>query len=412
MTLEFRAAMLTDTGRVREQNEDSVAADLPLVAVADGMGGHEGGEVASKLALESLFEWRERLEGRAGRDATDVLREAFNEANRTVFAKGSQDETLLGMGTTLTAGWLDSGTLSIAHVGDSRAYLLRDGDLKQLTEDQTVAQEWVRRGRLSEEEAASSPHRHILLQAIGADTDKLNIATSTVSLRPGDRLLIASDGLTGMIKEHDQLRDLLAQHADPDEACRVLVDAANAAGGEDNISVLIVDVSGELDPGAEVVEGADVAPPVRPAVTEPGSDRERRVPRTALVVGGAIVLLALMAFVFVLRPSSSTYVVAERAGNVVVLKGQPGSDETERARGDVVRTFEEADVEEFPTTVRRELHSGIVVSSLKEAERVVDRLPRLLGPQDTPRPTDEKSPDASAEPGPDDEPTPEATEQP
>jgi serine/threonine protein phosphatase PrpC len=390
MTLEYTARSRSDAGRVREQNEDMPLADLPLVGVADGMGGHEGGEVASRLAIETLTSWKDRLEGRAGREAADVLRDAFTEANRVVFQKGVEDESLLGMGTTLTIGWLGSGTLSLAHVGDSRAYLLRNGQLQQLTEDQTVAQEWVRRGRLSEEEAAASPHRHILLQAIGADTDRLDIVTTTVPMRPGDRLLFASDGLSGMVKDAD-IRDLLIEHTDPDEACTVLIDAANRAGGEDNISVVLVDVSGEAEEGADDDVSAPVVVERDGGAASPG----RRVPRTALVIGGAVLLLVVMAIVFVLRPSTSSYVVATRSDNVVVLKGRPGASETEPAKGEVVKTYENADVEEFPTTVRRELHSGIVVESLREADRVVDRLPRLLGPGDTPRPTEKPTPEPS-----------------
>lgn len=396
MTLEFRVSARTDTGRVREQNEDMPLDDVPLVGVADGMGGHEGGEVASRLAVETLKSWKSRLEGRAGRDASQVLREAFAEANRIVYEKGVEDQSLLGMGTTLTVGWLDSGTMSLAHVGDSRAYLLRNGELQQLTEDQTVAQEWVRRGRLSEEEAAASPHRHILLQAIGADTDKLDIATRTIALRPGDRLLFASDGLTGMVKDHEVLRDLLRRHADPDEACQALVDAANTAGGEDNISVVIVDVSGELEDGAvdaSALEDVDLESREGDTVRE----RRARFPRLAIVVVGALVLLAVMAALFVLRPSSTAYVVAARDGDVVVLQGRPGSDENDQATGRVVKTYADVEAGDFASTVQRELRAGIVVQSLREADRVVESLPRQLGPEDTPKPTPTPTPEPSPE---------------
>lgn len=400
MTLTFTVRTLTDTGRVREQNEDAPLDDAPLVGVADGMGGHEGGEVASRLAVETLRSWKDRLEGRAGRDATDVLRDAFAEANRVVYAKGVEDESLLGMGTTLTVGWLDSGTLSLAHVGDSRAYLVRDGELQQLTEDQTVAQEWVRRGRLSEEEAAASPHRHILLQAIGADTDKLNIETATVALRPGDRLLFASDGLTGMIKQHDQLRALLVEHPDPDDACRALVDAANAAGGEDNISVVIVDVSGELDPSTAAEPIGDGVVIDRGDRPHPRTARRRRIPRTVIAVLGALVIIAIMAVVLVLRPTS-VYVVASRGNAVVVLEGSAGQTEADRARGRIVKEYASVEVDDFPTTVQREFHSGIVVETLREADATVKRL-RALSPPDTPSPTPKPSPKDSPKASPKD----------
>jgi protein phosphatase len=405
VTLEFRAASLTDTGRVRDQNEDTPLADLPLVGVADGMGGHEGGEVASQLAVHTLRSWKERLEGRAGRDATEILREAFVEANRVVFQKGIEDESLLGMGTTLTIGWLDSGTLSLAHVGDSRAYLLRGERLQQLTEDQTVAQEWVRRGRLSEEEAAASPHRHILLQAIGADTDKLDIETTQLALRPGDRLLFASDGLTGMVKDNEQLHQLLATRGDPDEVCRALVDAANAGGGEDNISVVVVDVLGDADDVAAADEDEEIVvarsePPARDGGPAPEAPDGRRRSRVLLVIAGAVVLLALMVVFFVFRPASSAYVVASRGNNVVVLEGRPGSTESDEATGEVVHEFADVEVDDFPTTVQREFHSGIVVDSLAEANETVKRLRALSPPTPKPTPTPKttKSPKPTASP--------------
>jgi protein phosphatase len=403
MTLEFRSASLTDTGRVREQNEDTPLADLPLVGVADGMGGHEGGEVASQLAIHTVRSWKERLEGRAGREAADVLREAFAEANRVVFQKGVEEESLLGMGTTLTIGWLDSGTLSLAHVGDSRAYLLRGERLQQLTEDQTVAQEWVRRGRLSEEEAAASPHRHILLQAIGADTDKLDIETTTLTLRPGDRLLFASDGLTGMVKDHERLRELLAGHADLGEACRALVDEANAAGGEDNISVVLVDVLGDADdvPAATddeeiVVERGEPAP--RDGGRAPADAPPRRRSRLLIVLAAAVLLLAVMAYFFFFRPASTAYVVASRGNAVVVLEGRPGRSESDEASGKVVHEFADVEVDDFPTTVQREFRSGIVVDSLVEANETVKRL-RALSPP-TPKPSPTPKPTKSPKPSP------------
>jgi serine/threonine protein phosphatase PrpC len=408
VTLEFRSASLTDVGRVREQNEDTPLADLPLVGVADGMGGHEGGEVASQLAVHTLRSWKERLEGRAGREASEVLREAFTEANRVVFEKGVEDESLLGMGTTLTIGWLDSGTLSLAHVGDSRAYLLRGERLQQLTEDQTVAQEWVRRGRLSEEEAAASPHRHILLQAIGADTDKLDIETTTVALRPGDRLLFASDGLTGMVKDNDQLRSLLGGYTDPGEACRALVDAANAAGGEDNISVVIVDVLGDADDvPADVDDQEIVVERGEPTPRDGGRDGGRRAPvdakprrrsRLLIALAATVVLLGLMAVFFVFRPASKAFVVAARGNAVVVLEGRPGRTESDEATGKVVHEFADVEVDDFPTTVQREFRAGIVVDSLIEANETVKRL-RALSPP-TPKPSPSPKPTKSPKPSP------------
>jgi protein phosphatase len=399
--MELRIASATDRGRVREQNEDSVLADLPLVAVADGMGGHKAGEVASSQALEALAAWRDRIAGTSGVGAGELLREAFDEANRRVWERGQQDENLLGMGTTLTAGWIDGGTVTLAHVGDSRAYLLRDGELRQLTTDQNVAQDLVRRGRLSEDEAASSPHRHIILQAIGADPDGLDIEVSTADLKDGDRVVLATDGMFGMVRSADRIKDLLVEHTDPADACKALIDEANAAGGEDNITVVLIDVVSSDDSVIPPVAGAAPAitadRPVAPAPPDDagGARRLARVARWPVVVGVlAFIVVAVGAF-FVTRLGSDTLLVAERNGTVVVLRGKPG-DSGERATGDVVTVFGSARLSRFPKTVREDLREGIPVASMSEARKVVADLPRLLGPQDTPEPSPSVSPGASS----------------
>ncbi|MEX0875723.1 MAG: PP2C family serine/threonine-protein phosphatase [Actinomycetota bacterium] len=402
--MELRIASATDRGRVRDQNEDSVLGDaLPLVAVADGMGGHEGGEVASQMALERLATWKEKLAEASGSDPAPKLREAFTEAHRAVWDRGRSDESLTGMGTTLTAGWIDGDKLTLAHVGDSRAYLLRNGKLQQLTQDQTVAQEWVRRGRLSEDEAATSPHRHILLQAIGADSDELDIDLSSVDLRPGDRILLATDGLYGTVHEADSIRDLLATHLDPNEACRALVEAANAAGGEDNVSVVIVDVEG--GPGAAIDDDepvvvqkvqAEKAVDRTPAASEPKPDRRPRIPRGVMIAVGALVVAAVLVAFFVIRPSSSTLFVSSRNGYVAVLRGTLGNEDTP-ARGETIRVFRDAPVRDFPSPIQRQLRAGIEADTLDEAEGIVGNLIRTQGPQETPtpKPTPKASPETS-----------------
>jgi protein phosphatase len=376
-------------------NEDAVLADPPMVAIADGLGGHRAGEVASNLALQQLATWKDRLAGRTGRETAQTLREAFGDVNRVVFEKGQEDEAQQGMSTTLTAGWIESDTLSLAHVGDSRAYLLRAGTLKQLTEDQNVAQDLVRRGRISEEEAASSPQRHVVLQAIGIDTAELDIETSSVKLRPGDRVIFASDGLFGMLKSNDRLRDLLLEHQDRDAACRALINAANAAGGEDNISVVLIDVVGDAGAGG----GEDEAPPVvverDEPPSEPPQERSRRGTRTALIAGGAVVLLGAMALVLLVARSSTSLVLSARGDNVVVLEGKVG-DATQAATGRVAYMFPRVTIDDFPETTQEDLQTGIEVESVTQARRVVRDLPRVLAPTDTPTPEPKASPKATA----------------
>ena len=178
----------TDVGRVRDGNVDSFLA----AAVADGMGGHRGGEVASATALEAL---------RAAASSGRPLRDAIEEANRAVFTKSVSDPALRGMGTTLTAGTLAAGgTLLIGHVGDSRAYLLRDGELSQVTTDHSLVEELVREGRITASEAAVHPQRSIITRALGPEA-KVEIDTFTRRARPGDVYLLCSDGLTTMLGE-------------------------------------------------------------------------------------------------------------------------------------------------------------------------------------------------------------------
>jgi PPM family protein phosphatase len=402
--MDLKVAALTDTGRARANNEDSLLADPPLVAVADGMGGHEGGEVASNLAVEVLKGWKDKLEGSAGKDAADRLTEAFQEANRTIFERGKNEEALRGMGTTLTAAWVEEDRVALAHVGDSRAYLLRGGNLQQLTEDQNVAQEWVRRGRLTAEEAASSPHRHIVLQAIGPDPDGIEVATVVAELRPGDKLVLASDGLFGMVQSKDALRDILLAHPDNDDACRALIDAANAAGGADNISVVILELGG--DPAVAAADDDEVkierGDALKIAAPKPPR-RNVRIPRLGMVISGAVLLVGLMLFLL-FRPSEPNYVVSTRDGVIVVLDGKVGTTQDPMAKGDVVRRYPDRELEEFSPYVQRQFRIGFDVDSLADAERLIDRQIRQLGPKDTPTPKPKPTGSATPDPSPTEEP--------
>jgi len=234
--VRFNVGARTDVGRVREGNEDGYMVHEPLFAVADGMGGHQGGEVASRLALETL----EPVAQGGDSEPTSRLAEVVREANRELLHAASQDPQLAGMGTTLTAFITRGDEIHLAHVGDSRAYLLREGELRQLTEDHTVVQRLVDEGRISPEEAEIHPQRSILTRALGVDDD-VRVDEAMIEVRPGDRILLCSDGLTGMVPEED-MRRILSEHRDPQEAADALVDAANEAGGQDNITAVVVDV--------------------------------------------------------------------------------------------------------------------------------------------------------------------------
>jgi protein phosphatase len=221
----------TDIGQVREGNEDSYLVLEPLFAVADGMGGHRGGEVASALALETIRHLFEEREG--------SLSEQVEEANRAVFQRSAADRAVQGMGTTLTAALVQDDGVRLAHVGDSRAYLYRDGELHQLTSDHTLVHRMVEEGEISEEEAETHPKRSILTRALGVD-DAVQVDEGIVEVRAGDRLLLCTDGLTVMVSD-EEIRAVLDRTPDPQEAAERLVAAANRAGGVDNITAVILE---------------------------------------------------------------------------------------------------------------------------------------------------------------------------
>jgi len=232
----------TDVGLTRSGNEDSYFCGRTVFAVADGLGGHQGGEVASATAVEPLA----ALDGRdfaEPAEAAQALAAAIREANSAILDRAAGDPALWGMGTTVTAAAVAGDRfLALAHVGDSRAYLLRAGALGQLTTDHTVVGELVRRGRLSPEQAAVHPERSILTRAVGLDPGITVDTPDPLELERGDRVLLCSDGLTETVRD-DRIATLLAEHEDGHEACRGLIDAANAAGGPDNITVVLLHVT-------------------------------------------------------------------------------------------------------------------------------------------------------------------------
>ena len=260
----------SDIGQVREGNEDSYLVIAPLYAVADGMGGHRGGEVASNLALETVQTLFEQGSG--------TLAEQVEQANRAVFDRSQKDRSVSGMGTTLTAALIDGGRVHLAHVGDSRAYLFRAGELSLLTEDHTLVHKMVVEGEITEEEAETHPHRSILTRALGVDA-AVQVDESNVEVAGGDRILLCSDGLTGMVSD-EQIQEILGRNPDPQPAVDELVKEANRAGGIDNITAVILDF---VDDGSG--EGSTVAAEVHHAPTQ-----ERPIPRRSdiTIVGAPI----------------------------------------------------------------------------------------------------------------------------
>jgi serine/threonine protein phosphatase PrpC len=314
------AAAASDIGRVRDGNEDSFLNEAPLFAVADGMGGHRGGDVASRLALETL-----EVVNKHGRG---TLVEQVLDANRAVFERSSRDPAVAGMGTTLTAAVAEAGRLRLAHVGDSRAYLLRGAELRMLTEDHTLVHRMVASGEISPQEAEVHPHRSVLTRALGTAPD-VQVDEVVIDAEDGDRILLCTDGLTGMVGD-DEIRAVLRDEREPRDAVKRLVRAANAGGGVDNITVVILDISLDADDrGAASAHGAaggtgtihDGARSGRSGAARAAA-RRRRVPRIALwaVAAALVLLVAGLGLRFYL---DQQWYVGEAGGRVAVFRGIP-----------------------------------------------------------------------------------------
>ena len=245
---------VTDPGRRRRRNEDAYVAVPPLFAIADGMGGAQAGEVASGLAAAVLAE-------ATGDDrGEERVASLIQEANRRVFQRSNEDAATSGMGTTMTVALVDNadGTIAFGHVGDSRAYRVRGGELEQLTDDHSLVGELVRSGRLSPEEAETHPQRSVITRALGTEPD-VDVDTFTVEAEPDDIYLLCSDGLTDMVSQRDILAAVEAS-TDLDDAARALVNAANAGGGEDNITVVLFQIDGHDNAAGETAQLPAAAP--------------------------------------------------------------------------------------------------------------------------------------------------------
>jgi protein phosphatase len=259
----------TDIGQVRDGNEDSYLVLEPLFAVADGMGGHLGGEVASNLALDTI---RERITAGEGSLADQVA-----EANRAVFERSQRDREVRGMGTTLTAVQLEGASARVVHVGDSRAYLLRDGRLHLLTKDHTVVAKMVEEGEITAAEAVTHPHRNIVTRVLGVESS-VQVDEGILDLADGDRLLLCSDGLTGMAS-NEEIAAVLREEPDPQRAVERLVRIANDAGGVDNITAVLLDVH-------EDAGGASASSSTAAVVVEPPTTRVDTGEHPAVEPGG------------------------------------------------------------------------------------------------------------------------------
>jgi serine/threonine protein phosphatase PrpC len=327
----------TDTGRQRRANEDSMLARSPLFVVADGMGGAQAGEVASRLAVEPF---RDGLHDTT--DAEGALAQYARAANVSIHERSQANAEHAGMGTTLTAVYVGAEEVAIAHVGDSRAYCLRDGELLRLTDDHSLVDELIRQGKLTPEEAVEHPQRSVITRALGPEPE-VEIDTRSYRARDGDVYLLCSDGLTTMVPDA-QLAEILLTQPHLRDAGEALIAAANEAGGRDNITVLLLRVEDLQMAAASLADDPATltgipALPVSDPVVEPSlqaelkvrprqprhpppsappqARRKRRLRRagTATVVLGVLALLGAGAYV----ASQSVFFIGTNSRGLVTL---------------------------------------------------------------------------------------------
>jgi PPM family protein phosphatase len=364
--MRIDAGVATDKGQVREGNEDAYLVEPPLYAVADGMGGHRGGEVASQLALETIAD--------LFRKGDVPLADQVRQANRAVFERSGADRAVAGMGTTLTAALVQGDLAHLLHVGDSRAYLLRAGTLRQLTEDHTLVNRMVKAGEITPEEAEVHPHRNVITRSLGTEAD-VDVDEQDVGLLDGDRLLLCSDGLTGMLSEA-QIQAILEATTSAQEAADRLVRAANRAGGVDNITVVVLDVAeGDPEPGSVTV--------VPDAVVAPAPAGRERAPRRWLRMGliGVVAVAVVVAALAGVRAFLDTrWYVGVSNDHVAIYQGVP-ADVFGFELSHVVEEFSDIPAGEAQALPEySDLQEGINVDSREEAEQTVEQIRQLISP--------------------------------
>lgn len=372
MTLSWRYAVASDVGKLRDGNEDAAFAGPHLLAVADGMGGHAAGEVASAAVIAAL----ERLDGSTDEDPEHALRDAVAEANATLRDMVAADADLQGMGTTVTAVLADGDQAWLAHVGDSRAYRLRDGALEQLTHDHTYVQQLVDQGRIAAGDASTHPQRNVITRALDGRANA-EVDLARLDVRPGDRLLLCSDGLSAVVRD-ETIATVLTEQAGPDEAVQQLVDLALRAGGPDNITCIVADpVDAPADPEPVVAGAANAQTP------EPREDVDPRIRAKALRRrrAGALLLIAAVALMSLAAGGRAwvrrQYYVGVDHGQVAIFRGVEGTVAGVHL-SEVTETSPLA-VTDLPDFEQRRVRDGIHADGLDDARAIVTRLARAAG---------------------------------
>jgi PPM family protein phosphatase len=391
MRLRFGAS--TDVGRMRTNNEDSYLSERPVAAVADGMGGHNAGEVASAIAIEELAGLRGMGPWPNERAATDDLKRAIVRANRRIREMAAGDRELNGMGTTLVAVLEDGDSVHLANVGDSRAYLLRQGELSQVTVDHTLVQELVDDGKLSPKDAERHPQRSMITRALGVDHE-VEIDLFTYKLQPGDRLVLCSDGLSDVLNP-TQIRNALLRVRDPQKAAERLVAMAVEGGGPDNVTVIVVDTmeaGAEPDATDDLASGIGSATGALPALGDGDAaghdgraarvakDRSLRAHRRLQRLLLVLIVLALVAVAVVAGRSFlySRYWVGFDGDVVAVFQGVPGDVAGLRFS----RMVERSPVSraQVPAGYAARLEDGVPADGLQDARRLALCAPLVFSP--------------------------------
>ncbi|GAA3279921.1 protein phosphatase 2C domain-containing protein [Dactylosporangium vinaceum] len=409
MTLTLRYAARSDRGLIRSGNQDSVYAGPRLLAVADGMGGMAAGDVASNIVIATMAPLDEDVAGNA---MIDTLRGAVDLANQQIRDAVEENPAMEGMGTTLTAMLFSGSKMGMVHIGDSRAYLVRDGEFAQVTKDDTYVQMLVDEGRISLEEANSHPQRSLLTRALdGRDADP---EYSVRQVKPGDRYLLCSDGLSGVVSA-ETIASTLREYVDPNQCAARLIELALRGGGPDNITVIVADITDEdivearpivggaaaqdrgmatsADQSMSSARGAALAAP-RPPVPEDeaparaesrddeeGRRRSRHPVRTTILL---VVLLGLLggALWYGWSYTQSRYFVGVTdAGRIAIFKGSPGNIAWLKL-GEVYMESPTLTIDDLTPAAQSTVRQGITVDTLQQAQ---DKLTQLENPDNPAR---------------------------
>lgn len=424
MALVTSSAAISHVGKIRSNNQDSGFAGQSLFAVADGMGGHAGGDVASALAITRLRE----IDGEYGSavDAEFALQEAIVAANAILAETVFEHPELTGMGTTLSALVRVGQSVALAHIGDSRVYRFRDGTLTQITADHTFVQRLVDSGRITAEEAKTHPRRSVLMRVLGDVDSTPDVDLQVMDTRPGDRWLICSDGLTGVV-DNDHIGDALASEMSAAEVVSELVKQALDGGAPDNVTIVVVDISSSFDEhGVEPVTVGSASKPVAfegtlgrrvsrlpglrmhqrgpadPSHFEPESEdyldelieenrRRSRRRKTAWLAGALVIILAIAAGAFAgYRWTQTRYYVGDVDGQVAIFHG------VQQTIGPIAlsEVYQTTDIQldDLPFYTQEQVRDTISADSVKAALEIVKRLGAAVEPEPTPTPTPTPTP--------------------